>query len=997
MRDEDKTQEQLINEVLALRKRTAELEALKAEHKRVKEELTKSEAQYRGLVEKAGAGIATTDLKGRFTFVNDALCKMIGYSKEELIGRPFADFIHPDYKQIVVSLFWNAFKHPTEQLHLEFQVMHKQGHIIHCYSNPTIYWHHNKIAGFNAIIHDITEQKRAEEALRGAEWEKAIILDSMSELVAYQDTQMRVIWANRAAGKSVGLAPEQLVEQLVGRHCYEIWHQRNVPCADCPVEKTLQSGQPQEAEITSPDGRSWFIRGYPVREPNGDIVGLVEVTLDISERKRAEEALRRERDLMGRIMETSPAGITMIDREGQITFANVQAERVLGLKKDQITQRTYNAPQWRITDYEGNPFPDEALPFQRVMRSGRPVYDVRHAIEWPEGRRVLLSINAAPLFDEAGQVDGMVATVEDVTERVWAERLLQALNGAALAMERALTPEEIFTAVAEEFKKLSLSCTVLLTSEDQSRLIPKYLSHEAGAIKAAEKLVGLKAEHFSVPVETIDIYREVAWERKTVFVDNAEEVVQQFLPGLAKRFAGQLVRILKVPKFIVAPLIVEDKAMGMFAVQSDALTEDNVPAITAFAHQMAAAWRKANLMQDLESSLEELNRTQEQLVRVQKMEAVGRLAGGVAHDFNNLLTAITGYSELLLQNLADHDPLHQDVEQIRKAAQRAASLTRQLLAFSRRQALQPQVLDLNATVADMKKMLRRLIGEDIELVTVLEPERWTVKADPGQLEQVIMNLTVNARDAMPQGGRLTIKTENVTLDQDYCQLIPEARPGRFVCLSVEDTGAGMDKETIQHIFEPFFTTKGEEGTGLGLAVVYGIVRQHEGWINVYSEPGRGSTFRVYLPTFSIEPEEDEIEEMISLQELQGRGQRILVVEDEAGVRAFARRALVENGYVVFEAASAEEAVAIFEREEGDFHLVFSDVVLPDAVGLQLVDHLLSLKPALRVLLSSGYADRKSQWPLICERGFPFLQKPYASAALLQTIREAIEPGQEEKG
>jgi len=379
-----------------------------------------------------------------------------------------------------------------------------------------------------------------------------------------------------------------------------------------------------------------------------------------------------------------------------------------------------------------------------------------------------------------------------------------------------------------------------------------------------------------------------------------------------------------------------------------------------------------------------------QLRHTQKMEAIGRLAGGVAHDFNNLLTPITGYSQLLLSRLEDHNPLRKDIEEIKKAAERAASLTRQLLAFSRKQVLQPEVLDLNAVVADMEKLLRRLIGEDIELVTALEPGLESVKADPGQIEQVIMNLAVNARDAMPEGGRLIIKTENVTLDEEHCKVIPEARPGKFVCLSVTDTGVGMDKETLQHIFEPFFTTKeGGKGTGLGLSVVYGIVKQHEGWIDVSSVPGRGATFKVYLPVFYGEREAEQ-QEAISWRELQGSGKRILLVEDEAGVRKFATGVLGENGYEVFEAASAKEAMDIFEREKGRFHLVFSDVVLPDKNGLQLVDQLLSRKPGLRILLSSGYTEEKSQWSVIRERGFRFLQKPYALPDLLQAVKEAIE-------
>jgi len=386
---------------------------------------------------------------------------------------------------------------------------------------------------------------------------------------------------------------------------------------------------------------------------------------------------------------------------------------------------------------------------------------------------------------------------------------------------------------------------------------------------------------------------------------------------------------------------------------------------------------------------EEREKLYAQLLQAQKMEAIGTLAGGVAHDFNNLLTLIHGYTDLAMMKIDEADPLYRNLKQIRLAAVRATNLIRQLLLFSRKQPMEFSLLNLNRTVDDLLKMIKRLIGEDITINTELEPNLWTVQADTGSIEQVIMNLAVNARDAMPKGGRLTIKTENVILDKKQCKVIPEARPGKFICLSVEDTGIGMDKKVIQHIFEPFFSTKDAgKGTGLGLSVVYGIIKQHGGWINVYSEPGQGSIFKIYLPAFSIKPEE-ETKEMISLHELQGGGQRILLVEDEEEVRRFAANFLSENGYVVFEAANVKEAMEVFEREEGKFHLIFCDVVLPDQSGLQLIERLLSYKSELRVLLTSGYTDDKSQWPIICERKFRFLQKPYALAELLQAIKEAI--------
>ncbi len=401
-------------------------------------------------------------------------------------------------------------------------------------------------------------------------------------------------------------------------------------------------------------------------------------------------------------------------------------------------------------------------------------------------------------------------------------------------------------------------------------------------------------------------------------------------------------------------------------------------------------WDSQKQFQTLYLDITERKQLETQLVQAQKMKAIGTLAAGVAHDFNNLLTAILGYSQLALADLGDNESLRRDIEEIKNAGERAASLTRQLLTFSRQEVLQPKIFDLNALVTNIEKMLRRLIGEDIELVTVLEPRLKSIKADPGQIEQVIMNLVINARDAMPEGGKIIIKTESIFINEEYCKFYPDARTGEFVSLLVEDMGAGIDKEVMQHIFEPFFTTKEPgKGTGLGLSVVYGIVRQHGGWINAYSELGQGATLRVYLPSISEEVE-IETKEGVSIEQLKGNGERILVVEDEEGIRVFVTRALGKNDYVVFEAANASEALDIFEREQGQFALVFSDVVLPDKNGLELVKQLLSLRPKLPILITSGYTDQKAHWPVIKERGFRFLQKPYSVTDLLQAVKKSIE-------
>ena len=382
---------------------------------------------------------------------------------------------------------------------------------------------------------------------------------------------------------------------------------------------------------------------------------------------------------------------------------------------------------------------------------------------------------------------------------------------------------------------------------------------------------------------------------------------------------------------------------------------------------------------------------EQQLRQAQKMEAVGRLAGGIAHDFNNILTAITGHADLLLEDLGHHDPRRADVDEIRRSAERAAGLTRQLLAFSRQQVLQPKVVDLNALVLDMDKLLRRLIGEDVELATVLDPTLGRVTADPGQLEQVIVNLAVNARDAMPQGGKLTLETRNIDLDSSYTLEHSLVKPGPYVQLTVSDSGIGMDEETQAHAFEPFFTTKPRgQGTGLGLAMVYGTVKQSGGFIWVYSEPGRGATFKIYLPRVDAPVESAAPPAPV---ERPPRGsETVLLAEDEPAVRAIARQALERQGYTVLAAPSGADALALAAQHGATIHLLLTDVVMPGMSGRDLADRLTAQRPGIRVLYISGYTDNAIVRHGMLEPGLAYLQKPFRPDALVRKVREVLDAG-----
>ncbi|MEW6245990.1 MAG: response regulator [Nitrospirota bacterium] len=384
-----------------------------------------------------------------------------------------------------------------------------------------------------------------------------------------------------------------------------------------------------------------------------------------------------------------------------------------------------------------------------------------------------------------------------------------------------------------------------------------------------------------------------------------------------------------------------------------------------------------------------LQESEAQLRQAQKMESIGRLAGGIAHDFNNLLTVINSYSAMLLGDIGFDSPLRNGIEQIKEAGHRAALLTRQLLAFSRQQVLEPKVLDLNAVVTNISKLLRRLIGEDIELVICADPSLGRVKADPGQIEQVIMNLAVNARDAMPKGGQLTIETMNVELGEAYPLKPASVEPGRYVMLAVSDTGCGMGAETQARIFEPFFSTKElGKGTGLGLSTVYGIVKQSGGYIWVYSELGKGTVFKIYLPRVE---DPSELSEPIPAQVAVGGGsETILLVEDDEMVRVLTRTILQMRGYALLEARNAKEALHLAEEHSGPIHLLLTDTVMPGLSGPELAERVASVRPDMNVLYMSGYTDKAMAHDYGREPRPAFLQKPFTPEALARKVREVLD-------
>ena len=442
-----------------------------------------------------------------------------------------------------------------------------------------------------------------------------------------------------------------------------------------------------------------------------------------------------------------------------------------------------------------------------------------------------------------------------------------------------------------------------------------------------------------------------------------------------------------------------------FILVSAVISEETaVAAMKAGAHDYIMKRNLARLVPAIERELREaqtrvarkaaeaaLRQSEEQLRQVQKIEAMGRLAAGVAHDFNNILTVITGHSELLSRQLDADDPRRKNAEQIEKAAYRAAGLTRQLLIFSRKQVIEPRVLNLNAVILNIKKMLCRLIGEDIEFCTLLDPAAGHIKADPGQIKQVIMNLAVNARDAMPTGGKLTVTTANITPDKNHLKNFPDMDAGDYVMLAIADTGTGMSEEVKAHLFEPFFTTKPPgTGTGLGLATCFGIVKQNTGHINVQSELGSGTTFKIYFPQVqsAIEP----LRVRNRPTEVAGGNETVLLVEDEPVVRELAVATLREKGYTVVEAVNGEEGLRLARQHDGKIDLVLTDVVMPVMGGKEMADALRTSHPDTKVLFTSGYTEDALGHHGVLRPGILFLPKPYLTATLARKVREVLDEG-----
>jgi two-component system cell cycle sensor histidine kinase/response regulator CckA len=750
------------------------------------------------------------------------------------------------------------------------------------------------------------------------------------------------------------------------------------------------------------------------------------------------------------ILDGMQDGVTVTDRNGRFTLRNAAAERIAGILPQYASAVDWSRALGVYLADGVTLLPEDQLPVLRALR-GETVdcldLFVKHP-HAPEGKWI--SITARPFSGECGVPAGVICIYRDTTERKHSERALRAsesryrllfeenlagilcttLDGNVLECNEAFARMLGYSSSAE-------ACSVkspqfYYRPSDREEMLArlrerKTLTHEEICFRRKDGSPVWTLANMNL-VESTDLAGGPTIVGTTVDISERKrskealrESQQRFaafmrhLPGVAfmKNRQGQYI-------------FYNEAAQGLFHLDPDDFlgkTDHEVwpkEYASRFVEHDLEVTHSKKLAESVEPiphkhgvhhwliyrfpildendevqfiggvgvDITERRQLEDQLRQSQKMEAVGRLAGGVAHDFNNLLTVISGYGHMILRDLPGEDPLHSCVEEVLKAASRATSLTNQLLAFSRRQVIQPKVLDLNALVANMDRMLRRVIGEHIELETVLSPGLGSVRADAGQLEQVIINLAVNARDAMPAGGKLSIRTGNVEVARSS-RLHADVRPGSYVRLTVADTGKGMDAEIMVHLFEPFYTSKETgKGTGLGLSTVYGIVKQSGGEVVVESKPGRGATFTIYLPRITEPALTAPLPE--AQPAVRAGTETILLVEDELGVRQLVCEMLQRLGYQILQASGGAEALRLFEQHQGSIDLLITDVIMPQMSGRELAQRLKVLQPSLKVLYISGYTDDMLAHHGVLESNVYLLQKPFAPDELAKKLREVLD-------
>jgi two-component system cell cycle sensor histidine kinase/response regulator CckA len=1097
-----------------------------SERKRAEEALRESELRFRSVTHSANDAIVSADSKGNIVFWNQGAERAFGYTEAEILGESLTRLMPEEYRaahEAGMKRFQATGEARVIGKTVELRGLRKDGSIFP-FELSLASWSTAQGTFFTGIFRDITERKRAEEALHKAhEQLEARVRERTSELAAANDGLQREI-AERKLAEDALRTSEASYRLLFDSNPLPMWVYDVETLSFLAVNKAgvthygysreeflamnlydihLQEDMPAVLEAVSRNGDiSKRIGTWRHLKKDGTVIDVettshtlnlngrhsrIVLASDVTERKRAEQALRESQEWLTAIYESSRDGIVVEESE-RIVFVNESYANLFGYQQDELMGQpialvSEQEPDRRMLEYSRRRMRGEAAP---------SLYEFRGTRKDGTTRDLEASVSIATVGDKTY----IISLCRDITERKRMETERQIISDIIQGVSATSDLSELLTLVQQSISKCiyAENCFVALLDEStglmhfdfwvdeidpcpaprpvgpgfgsyvlrtgRPLLLNRETTEQMCRSGEVEKSGSASASWLGVPLRTptrtIGVLVVQHYEDESAYtqrdLDFLTSVGGQIALAIERKrneealtkqraFLRQVIDL--NPSFIFA----KDRE-GRFTLVNQALADAYGTSVEGLlgktdgdfnSNHEEVDWFRRDDNQVMDSRQEKfipeevitdgsgrvrwlqtikrpiissdgtanqilgvatditerkkaekaLHESEEQLRQAQKIESIGTLAGGIAHDFNNLMTAVTGYSELALRNLNQEDPVRPKIEEIKKAGDRAAALTRQLLAFSRKQILQSKVLELNSVVTGVSKMLTRMIGEDIELQISLDASLGQIKADPGQIEQVLMNLVVNARDAMPEGGRITIKTENVHLDGKIAKRQLVVTPGNYVMLSVADEGCGMDAKTQKHIFEPFFTTKEVgKGTGLGLSTVYGIVKQSGGSIWVYSEPGCGTNFKIYLPRVD-EPVESERADSLSVGEPKGH-ETILIVEDEEIVRDLSKEILETYGYQVITAPNGQAGLQICKEFEGQIDLMITDVVMPQMSGRELAENVSAIRPDTRVLYMSGFTDDAVVRHGVLDDGVWFIQKPFSAESLALKAREVLD-------
>jgi two-component system cell cycle sensor histidine kinase/response regulator CckA len=949
----------------------------------------------------------------------------------------FLGFVHPEDRERLVREGDKAQK-GEKVLQSEYRIIRGDGLVRHLQMHAEVIRDEAGIpVRMVGTTQDLTERKRAEENVRISEARYRVLIEGAPEAIVVVDMDSgRFVDFNENAMRLFGLSEKELLKvgpvevspqfQPDGRSSAEaaMEYLLKAKARDNPVFEWVHR---------SVDGKEIPCEVRLARLPSAGGTLVRGSITDITERKRAEETLVK----LKKAVDTSGEVVFMTDREGLITSVNPEFTRLYGYTEQEVVGKV--TP--RILK-SGSTSQEEYEQMWKAILEKRP-YQNEIINKTKDGRLVNIETSISAILGDRGEILGSLAIQRDIAERKRAEeersRLASIVKSSGDAIV-GITPdglvsdwnaaaERVYGFAAEELLGRPISVIALPGGEKE---IPAFLEK----IKREERISDFEAvnirkngEHFPASLTMFairdrqgkvlgfsGIIRDITERKRAEVALRASEeryrlLFERSLAGVVRTNPGGEIlecneAFARIYGFASREEALSTNAKSLYFEERDRTAlldllkqqkvvigqeshsrrKDGTPAWVLVSASLIEDEKEGSTVLATVFDITQWKELGEQLRQAQKMEAVGRLAGGVAHDFNNMLQIINGYSELVLDQLSPGDASHGHVQEIKSVVERAANLTRQLLAFSRQQVLAPQVLDLNVAIGNLSKMLRRLIGEDVELKIIEGKDLGRVKTDPGQIDQVILNLAVNARDAMPKGGKLTIETSNVLVDKAFALGHFPMTPGPYVMISVTDTGQGMDAATKARIFEPFFTTKKSQGTGLGLATVYGIIKQSGGFIWVESEVGKGTTFNIYLPPVKAAPTSGEVK---AAPTLAGGTETVLLVEDDETIRSLVRRGLQARGYRVLEAHNGREALRVADKHQGPIHLLMTDVVMPGMGGRELAERLTRLRGEMKTLYMSGYADDALLHHGSLSPGTALLQKPFTTDQMARTVRRAL--------